>query len=265
MNICIDARDGLRALDDASVALIFTSPPYGDLKKYIDFNGHHPDNYVEWIMPIIQEIPRVLKEDGSFILNIDDKAVDGFTHPYVYNLVSAIVADTELKLWDKLFWNKLNSLPQRKRFAHRIEYLFWFSKNQPKFDINKFKIPYSKATEVRWRRPIQRRHARVAGEEKVTDMKYVEMSSDGALPINMINVSSLSHKISDFHVASFPWQLPAYFIPGTTDEGDLVVDPFAGIGQTGIACKKLNRQYIGFDISQQYVDEANQRFLDCEV
>lgn len=265
MNICIDAVEGLRGLEDGSVSLIFTSPPYANLKKYVDFEGPTPDNYVEWIMPIISEIPRVLKDDGSFILNIDDKVVDDFTNPYVYKLVSAIVDNTELRLWDKLFWNKKNSLAQRYRFAHRVEYLFWFAKNKPKFYIDKFRLPYTEGTKIRWRRPIQKRHARIPGAEKVTDMKMVQMNPLGALPNNLINISSVSHKISDFHVASFPWQLPAHFIPGTTDVGDLVVDPFAGMAQTGIACKKLGREYIGFDISQDYVNEANRRLEECTV
>jgi site-specific DNA-methyltransferase (adenine-specific) len=260
MNICIDAQSGLQALKDESVALIFTSPPYANQEKYSTELKLAADKYIDWIMPIIAEMPRVLKNDGSFILNIDDGATkDGFTHPYVYYLVCTILNNTEFKLYDKLFWNKLNSLPQRKRFAHRIEYLFWFSKNPPKMDMNKFKIPYTEGTKIRWKRPIQRRHARIPGAEKVTDMKKVEMNPLGALPSNNICISSISHKISDDHVASFPFQLPLYFIKGTTDEGDLVCDPFAGIGQTGVAARKLNREYIGFDINQGYVDQANAR------
>lgn len=63
----VDCLDGLKMLDDNSVDLVITSPPYSDMKKYIDFKGIHPDNYVEWFMPIIKEIFRVIKPTGSFI------------------------------------------------------------------------------------------------------------------------------------------------------------------------------------------------------
>jgi DNA modification methylase len=99
------------------------------LKTYIDNPGIHPDNYVEWFLPICNEICRVIKPTGSFILNINDKVESKFRHPYVFDLISEIHKRTELKMFERLFWNKLKSLPNRSRFGDRVEYIFWFPKN----------------------------------------------------------------------------------------------------------------------------------------
>ena len=83
-----DSLEGMRRLDDASIDLVMTSPPYADMKSYAGgFRTFHPDNYVEWFLPYISEIARILKPTGSFILNINDKSMDGFRHPFIFELI----------------------------------------------------------------------------------------------------------------------------------------------------------------------------------
>jgi len=91
-----DSLELLKQLDSNSIDLVITSPPYADLKTYIDNPGTHPDNYVDWFIPICKEICRVIKPTGSFILNINDKVENRFRHPYVYDLIS--VSYTHLTL-----------------------------------------------------------------------------------------------------------------------------------------------------------------------
>jgi hypothetical protein len=92
------------------------------MKKYIDNPGIHPDKYVEWFLPICIEICRVIKPTGSFILNINDKVEDGFRHPYVFDLISELHKKTDLKMFERLFWNKLKGLPNRNRFGDRAAF-----------------------------------------------------------------------------------------------------------------------------------------------
>lgn len=143
-----DSLSLLKELPDNYVDLVITSPPYSTMKKYIDYDGIHPDEYVEWFIPYCVEIQRVMKDSGSFILNINDKIVDGFRHPYVFDLISRIHKDTNLMMYERLFWNKLKSLPNRNRFGDRIEFLFWFTKTK-KFNINmdEMRVPYSEKYE----------------------------------------------------------------------------------------------------------------------
>jgi DNA modification methylase len=101
-----DSLELLKQLPDNTVDLVITSPPYADLKVYIDNPGILADNYVEWFLPICNEICRVIKPTGSFILNINDKVEGGFRHPYVFDLISQIHKRTELKMFERLFWNR---------------------------------------------------------------------------------------------------------------------------------------------------------------
>ena len=68
-----ESLDLLKKLPDNYIDLVITSPPYADIKKYIDFDGIHPDKYVEWFIPYCKEIERVIKPTGSFILNIKEE------------------------------------------------------------------------------------------------------------------------------------------------------------------------------------------------
>jgi site-specific DNA-methyltransferase (adenine-specific)/site-specific DNA-methyltransferase (cytosine-N4-specific) len=115
-----DCLEGIKKLESESIDLVITSPPYSNIKKYINFDGIDPDRYVEWFLPIISEIYRVLKPTGSFILNINDKVENGFRHPYVYDLISAIHKETEFKMYERLFWNKKKSIPNKYRFGDKI-------------------------------------------------------------------------------------------------------------------------------------------------
>ena len=86
--ICGDCEDILKTMPDSSIDLVLTSPPYADKRDYGDVDGTiPPDEYVDWFIPKAKEIYRVLKEDGSFILNISDKVVGNYQHLYVFELL----------------------------------------------------------------------------------------------------------------------------------------------------------------------------------
>jgi site-specific DNA-methyltransferase (adenine-specific) len=81
-----DCSEKLKELDDNSIDLVFTSPPYADQRKNT-YGGIHPDKYVAWFLPISRELLRVLKPSGTFILNIKERVVDGERHTYVIELI----------------------------------------------------------------------------------------------------------------------------------------------------------------------------------
>jgi site-specific DNA-methyltransferase (adenine-specific) len=254
-----DCLELLKQLDTDSIDLVITSPPYSTLKTYIDNPGIHPDNYVDWFIPICKEICRVIKPTGSFILNINDKVEGGFRHPYVFDLISRLHKETDLKMFERLFWNKLKGLPNRSRFGDRIEYVFWFAKSKDfYFNIDDLRVPYSEKSIQRMKKPLKKRFARSEGD---SDLEYKDWSPNekGALPSTLINISSESKRISDNHVAVYPVELVKYFISGSTKESDVVLDPFMGSGTTGVACKSLKRNWIGFDLQEEYVNFALKR------
>jgi len=106
-----DCQQELKNLEDNSVDLIITSPPYADSRKN-SYGGIHPDRYVEWFLPISAQLLRVLKSTGTFILNIKEKVVDGERHPYVIELI--LQMRKQGWLWTEEFiWHKKNSHPRK--------------------------------------------------------------------------------------------------------------------------------------------------------
>lgn len=258
-----NSLDLLKQLDDNSIDLVITSPPYADLKTYVDFKGILADDYVEWFLPYCNEICRVIKPTGSFILNINDKVEDGFRHPYVFDLISQIHKRTDLKLFERLFWNKMKGLPNRSRFGDRVEYLFWFAKEKGfYFDIDSMRTPYSEKSIKRMKNPLKKRFARTEENQNSNEYKEWSPNPGGALPTTLVNISSESKRVADNHVAVYPVELAKYFIKGSSKEGDIVLDPFMGTGTTAVACKDLNRNYIGFEIQPTYIEVANKRVED---
>jgi len=262
----IDAIHGLLTLEDNTVDLVITSPPYADMKKYVDGSEGIPvKQYVLWLMDHVREIERVLKPTGSFILNINDKVSNKFRDPYVYELIYKITDSTTLKLYERLFWNKGKGLSHPKRFGDKIEYLFWFAKTENfTFNIDEMRVPYSESSLKRFKKPIKKRYNRTEGDDKV-EYKDWGPNPKGALPSTLINIGSESKRISDNHIAVYPESLVDYFIKGATNEGDLVLDPFMGSGTTGVSAKKLKRGWIGFDNIEEYVNFANKRIDSTKV
>jgi site-specific DNA-methyltransferase (adenine-specific) len=255
-----DSLELLKQLPDNSVDLVITSPPYSTLKVYIDNPGILADDYVNWFIPYCKEIERVIKPTGSFILNINDKVENGFRHPYVFDLISKLHKETGLKMFERLFWNKMKGLPNRSRFGDRVEYLFWFAKEKGfKFNIDDMRTEYSEKSIKRMTKPLKKRFARTEENQDANEYKEWKPNPLGALPTTLVNISSESKRIADNHVAVFPVSLVEYFIKGSTEKGDLVLDPFMGTGTTGVASKKLGRNWMGFELEQDYIDIANKR------
>lgn len=257
---CGDNLDLLKQIDSNSINLHFTSPPYVDIKKYNSFDGVSCAKYIDWLMPRILEIERTLKEDGSFILNIDDKVEGGFRNLYVFELVIEICKQTKFKLFERLFWNKGKYLPHPKRFGNKVEFLFWFAKNQDfYFDIDAMRVPYDEKSIKRMQKPIKKRFARNDLNNNTTEYKPWNPNPLGALPSTLINIGSESQRVANNHFAVFPVKLPEYFIKGSTRENDLVCDIFNGTGTTCLAAKNLNRQYLGLELDVEYCNIATQR------
>ena len=129
-----DCTKELAQLEDNSIQLIFTSPPYADQRKRT-YGGIHPDDYVDWFLPIAAELKRVLKPRGTFILNIKEKVVDGERHTYVIDLIK--ILREQGWLWTEEFiWHKKNSFPGKwpNRFRDSWERLLQFNL-QKKFDM----------------------------------------------------------------------------------------------------------------------------------
>ena len=248
-----DAAELLRALPAESVNLVVTSPPYADQRR-ATYGGVHPDDYVDWFMPFADGIQRVLRPDGTFILNIKEKAVRGERHTYVLELILAMRRAGWL--WTEEFiWHKKNCYPGKwpNRFRDSWERLLQFNR-QRKFQM------YQEAVMVPVGDWAEGRLRKLSDTDRVRDESRVQsgfgknisnwVGRKLAYPTNVLHMATECANRS--HSAAFPETLPDWFIRLFTEPGDLVLDPFAGSGSTLAAAHKLERRAIGLELNPKY-------------
>lgn len=257
-----DAYGELRNLPSDYVDLIVTSPPYADSRAKT-YGGIHPNKYVEWFAPISKELLRVLKPNGSFILNIKEKVVEGERHTYVLELI--LKMREQGWFWtEEYIWHKKNCYPGKwpNRFRDAWERCLHFTKSR-KFSM------YQEAVMVPmgdWKNSRLRSLSdtdRVRDESKVNSGfgKKIEnwIGRELAYPTNVIHFATeCSNKL---HSATFPEALPTWFTKLFTKQGDIILDPFMGSGTTAIAALKSNRNFIGIEIKPEYCDLAQSNIV----
>lgn len=255
-----DCLAELKKLPDNSVSLVVTSPPYADQRSHT-YGGISPDKYVEWFAPIAEQLRRVLKEDGTFILNIKERVVEGERHTYVIELIQALRAQGWL--WTEEFiWHKKNSHPGKwpNRFRDGWERLLQFNLDR-KFAMyqDEVMVPLGDWHKSRFKnlREIDKRR----DNSKVNSGFGKNVSNwvgrDLVYPDNVLHLATESGNKS--HSAVYPETVPDWFIRLFTKEGDWVLDPFVGSGTTSVAALKLNRNSIGIDVMTDYIEYASQR------
>ncbi|MCK5520569.1 MAG: site-specific DNA-methyltransferase [Candidatus Marinimicrobia bacterium] len=261
-----DCRKELKKLDNNSVDLIFTSPPYADQRKKT-YGGIHPDNYAEWFLPISKELLRVLKPSGTFILNIKEKVLNGERSTYVMELI------IEMKklgwLWTEEFiWHKKNSYPGKwpNRFRDSWERLLQFNKSK-KFNMYQEEVMVPMGDWAKTRLKKLSDTDRKRDESKVGSGFGKNISNwlnrDMAYPTNVLHLATECNNKN--HSAAFPEGLPEWFIKLFTREGDIVLDPFMGSGTTNYVASRLRRNSIGIEIIKDYYDRVEKDFQMVEM
>lgn len=255
-----DARKELAALHDNSVDLIVTSPPYSDSRKD-SYGGIHPDEYVRWFLPISNELFRVLKPTGTFILNIKERVVNGERHTYVLQLVQAL--RQQGWLWTEEFiWHKKNSYPGKwpNRFRDAWEHLHQFNKAR---DFAMYQdsvmIPVGDWADSRLRNLSETDRRRDPSNVGSGFGKNISnwVGRSKVYPSNVLHLATECGNRN--HSAAFPEDLPEWFIKLFTKSGDLVLDPFLGSGTTAVVANRLGRNVIGIEILEDYAEAARRR------
>lgn len=273
---CGDAQRLLRCVPKESVQAIVTSPPYALLRKKT--YGNKPEHeYVEWFLKFVPQFHRILKPDGSLVIEIGGSWMPGYPirSIYQYELLVALVDQGNFHLAEEFFWFNKAKLPspaqwvtiERIRVKDAVTPIWWLSKGtNPKADNRRVLKPYSKRQKDLFRNGYNQGR-RPSGHRIGAGFS---IDNGGAIPPNFIEVANTRsndpyqrycrEKGIDAHPARFPEEVPDFFVRFLTEPGDVVLDPFAGSNTTGFVAERLSRRWIAIDQEKRYLDGSRGRF-----
>lgn len=271
-----DSRDLLKLLPNGSVNAIITSPPYAlHFKKA--YGNPAPEAYIEWFLTFASELKRVLRPDGSLVLEIGGAWNPGHPTRSIYNfeLLVRLVKDGGFHLAEDFYWFNRARIPgpaewvnvQRIRVKDAVTPIWWLSPSErPRANNRRILRPYS---------PDMLKLFKIGYNFGKRPSGHVankfERRNGGAIPPNLIEVAHTGakdgyqeycreHELT-VHPARFPRQVPEFFIKFLTRKNDLVLDPFSGSNMTGYLAEKLGRRWLAFDQMREYVRGSMGRFL----
>lgn len=259
-----DCLDVLREVPDNSVDLAITSPPYDGQPKYDNGERYERDWYEGFFMKVTEEILRVLKPHGSFVLNYRSKRHNGERGTLQYEIVFWL-REQGFLFCEDFIWGKPSPPPGRfNRFLKdAVEYCFHFAKS-PDWQF----FPEQCLAPARWdRKDVERRKRLAHNYERVNAPSGQGRKRVQAGP-EMVRPSTLLHMEPEFgpnptrHPARFPLSLPTFFINLLTQPGQLVLDPFAGTGTTGVAAERLARAWLLSELDPAYGQVLQDRLLE---
>jgi len=269
-----DCLDELKKFDNETIDLIVTSPPYAG-KRGDDYDTKPIKGYNDWFLQITEELYRVLKPSGSFVLNIKEPAVKGERSTYIIELI----LDMKKQGWkwtEEYIWRKTTSFPGKwnNRFRDGWERCLHFTKEKG-FTMNqeavqvpigewaKSRLRKNNGTEKRTRDEMskddrkRRRSKSGSGlEREVANwLERNKVNPDNVIEEDLKQFAPVVNNDKN-HSAAFPDKLPEWFIKLFTNKGDLVLDPFVGSGTTAKVARKLGRHYIGIEKNERYAKQA---------
>lgn len=252
-----DSAEVLKTFEPDCIDLTVTSPPYDNLRTY---NGFTFD-----FETIAKELYRVTKPGGVVVWVVGDATKDGSETGTSFRQALYFM-QCGFNLHDTMIYMKSGpSYPSQDKYYQVFEYMFIFSKGTPK-TFNPLKDRENRWFGEKWSKVRTRRNA--AGELKRTTWSADEGEKFGArFNIWQYAVGAGNHgdELAHKHPATFPEALAQDHIESWSNPGDVVLDCFFGSGTTGKAAKVLSREWVGIEVSQEYVDLANRRISSAGV
>ena len=259
-----------------SVNLIMTSPPFGLVYKKT-YGNEDATQYCEWFRPFAEGFRRVLKDDGSLVIDIGGSWTPGqpTRSLYHFKLLVMLVEEFGFHLCQEHYWWNPSKLPapaewvnvRRMRVKDAVNCIWWLAKTPfPKADNRRVLQPYS----MSMHNLLKNGHAaKLRPSGHGITVKF-QKDNGGSVPPNLLAVAN-TESVSRYqeycrdnnipiHPARFPAQVPEYFIRMLTDPGEMVLDPFAGSCVTGAVAEATRRKWICCELSERYLQGAISRF-----
>jgi DNA modification methylase len=250
-----DCLEEMKKIPDGSIDLTVTSPPYDNLRTYNGNNALWSESV--W-KSVIEELYKVTKPGGVVVWVVGDATVKGSETGTSFK--QALWAkECGFNLHDTMIWNKEFIVPKpSNRYENSLEYMFVWSKGKPK-TVNLIKD-----------KPNVGFGRKITGNKKNEFGKAVKLHGANAGKTvaefgtrhNVWLIDPARGKKGHNHPAPFPEKLAHDHIISWSNEGDTVLDPFMGSGTTGVACKNLNRNFIGIELDKNYYEIAKKRIGD---
>lgn len=271
-----DSIELLRGLPDGSVNLVMTSPPFAlHFKK--EYGNVDQPGYIPWFCVFAREVLRMLRDDGSFVVDIGGAWEPGrpTRSLYQFKLLIALVEELGFHLAQEFFWHNPGKMPapaewvtvRRIRVKDSVNCVWWLSKTPwPKADNKRVLVPYSKDMErliKRGYKAKQRPSGHNITEKWGRDQGGAICSNlftYGNNDSNGVYLKRCKEAGIKPHPARFPPQLPEFFINFLTEPGDFVVDIFGGSNTTGATAERLGRKWSICEENKDYLEGSRFRF-----
>ena len=284
--ICGDSLEVLPTLEDNSIDLIVTSPPFS-LQRHKAYGEVEQGEYVDWLLQFGEAAYPKLKDTGSLVIDIGGAYQKGkpIKSLYPFRFMIAMCDRVGFCLAQDFYWHNTSALPSPIEWVNKrkircktsIDTVWWFSKTEnPKSDIRRVLVPYSSRMQHLINKPedFVKEEGTVRPSGHVMGMKSWGKDNGGSIPPNLLQISN-SESNSQYlrfckqlgikaHPARFPGKLPEFFIQMLTDPDDLVVDIFGGSNTTGFVAEENGRRWLSIDSNQEYVANSALRFVGEE-
>ncbi|OQA19301.1 MAG: DNA adenine methyltransferase YhdJ [bacterium ADurb.Bin363] len=240
-----DCMELLKQISENSVDLVFSSPPYNIGKVKNDRKSL--EDYFNWQKDVLTECYRVLKDTGSLFWQVGTFVSNtGYNLPLDYRFFP-ILEDLNMIPRNRIIWIRPHGVHAKNKFSGRHETILWFTKTMNyKFFLEPIKVPQKYSNKKYWK-----------GDKKG------QFSCDplGKNPGDVWAFRNVRHNHDEdtIHPTQFPEDIVERALLCTTLPGDIVLDPFMGVGTTAVVAKNFNRFFCGAEINPEYVEIANQR------
>ncbi len=249
---------GLKQLNDDSIDLVVTSPPYDEMRDYNGFDLR--------IEEVIGELYRVMKTGGIAVWVAGDETRGGdesattFEHIIKFKKIGFI-------LYDTMIFKKQNPPPKNhRRYEQCFEYMFILSKGKP-LTTRLIMQSCKKAGKIRSGNTYIHDKSDIYFSQHKEGKVFSEKIRSNIWEYTVGNAEKYKNIVRRQHPAKFPILLARDHILSWSNEGEVILDPFMGSGTTALAAKLLNRKYIGFEISKDYWQRSREylKLLDQKI